>query len=75
MLQWACFAFIFGLLVGADNAGHFGGAVGGALLGLLLPPRGLFRPGLNRIWNALGLLCALATLLALLSMIVSIVTA
>jgi rhomboid protease GluP len=75
MLQWACFAFIFGLLVGADNAGHFGGAVGGALFGLVLPPRSLFRPGLNRIWNALGLLCALVTLLALLSMIVSIVTA
>lgn len=74
MLQWALFAFIFGLLVGADNAGHFGGAVGGALFGLLLPPRGLFRPQLNRIWNSLGLACVIATLVALLSMLIFIIT-
>jgi len=74
MLQWALFAFVFGLLVGADNAGHFGGAVGGALLSLLLPPQGLFRPHLNRLWNALGLLCAGATLLAVLNLLYVIVT-
>lgn len=74
MLQWALFAFVFGLLVGADNAGHFGGAVGGALFGLLLPPRGLFRPSLNKFWNAFGLLCAGAVLLALLNMLYFIVT-
>ncbi len=75
MLQWALFAFVFGLVIGADNAGHFGGAAGGALIGLLLPPKGLFRPHLNRLWNGLGLACAIATLLALLSMFFSIVTA
>lgn len=37
MFQWALFAFIFGLLVGADNAGHLGGALGGAILGGVLP--------------------------------------
>jgi membrane associated rhomboid family serine protease len=74
MLQWALFAFVFGLLVGADNAGHFGGAAGGALIGLLLPPRSLFRPALNRLWNALGLCCAAVTLLALGSMLYVIVT-
>jgi membrane associated rhomboid family serine protease len=74
MLQWALFAFVFGLLVGADNAGHFGGAAGGAIFGLLLPPSGLFRPRLNRIWNALGLVCAGATLVALASMFYRIVT-
>jgi rhomboid protease GluP len=40
MFQWAVFAFIFGLLIGADNAGHLGGAIGGAVLGSLLPFRG-----------------------------------
>jgi rhomboid protease GluP len=69
MLQWALFAFVFGLLVGADNAGHFGGAVGGAVIGLLFPPSGLFRPRLHRLWSAVGLLCATATLLALVSML------
>jgi rhomboid protease GluP len=37
MLRWAIFAFVFGWIVGADNAGHLGGALGGAAFGLLLP--------------------------------------
>lgn len=37
MFRWAVFAFIFGLVVGADNAGHLGGALGGAAFGLVLP--------------------------------------
>ncbi len=40
MFRWAAFAFIFGLVVGADNAGHLGGGLGGALLGLVHAPRG-----------------------------------
>jgi rhomboid protease GluP len=39
MLQWAVFAFIFGLLVGADNAGHLGGALGGMAFGWFIPLR------------------------------------
>jgi rhomboid protease GluP len=37
MFRWAIFAFVFGWMVGADNAGHLGGALGGATFGLLLP--------------------------------------
>lgn len=37
MLRWAFFAFIFGFVVGADNAAHLGGAVSGALFGLVFP--------------------------------------
>lgn len=44
--QWAIFAFIFGLLIGADNAGHLGGALGGVILGLLMP---VSFPGQRRI--------------------------
>lgn len=29
MLKWAVFAFVFGFIVGADNAGHLGGGLGG----------------------------------------------
>ena len=54
MLQWAAFAFIFGLLVGADNAGHLGGLAGGALFGAVMPVRGMFRPALNRLFQVLG---------------------
>jgi len=37
MLRWAFFAFIFGFIVGADNAAHLGGAVSGAIIGLIFP--------------------------------------
>jgi len=74
MLQWAVFAFVFGLLVGADNAGHFGGAVGGALLGAVFPPyrRQEWLPaGLIKV---LGWVCGTANVVALLSMFFWIAT-
>lgn len=37
MFQWALMAFIFGFLVGADNAAHLGGAVAGAAIGWFMP--------------------------------------
>jgi len=37
MFQWALMAFLFGLVVGADNAAHLGGALSGAALGLVIP--------------------------------------
>ncbi|MCK4503006.1 MAG: rhomboid family intramembrane serine protease [Desulfuromonadales bacterium] len=37
MFQWALMAFVFGLVVGADNAAHLGGAVAGAAIGWFMP--------------------------------------
>jgi len=37
MFQWALMAFLFGLVVGADNAAHLGGALSGAALGWIIP--------------------------------------
>lgn len=54
MLQWAAFAFIFGLLVGADNAGHLGGALGGLVLGLILPIRGALLRRTDVLFHILG---------------------
>jgi len=74
MLQWAVFAFVFGLLVGADNAGHFGGAAGGALLGLVFPPYRLRIRWLDRTINLLGVACVAANLIAIGAMLLNIVT-
>jgi membrane associated rhomboid family serine protease len=62
MFRWAAFAFIFGLVVGADNAGHLGGGLGGALLGLVMPLGVRGRQALAPLFNVLALLCLAATL-------------
>jgi rhomboid protease GluP len=71
MLRWAVIAFVFGLLVGADNAGHLGGAIGGALFGLVLPLGVRGRQVLRPFFNSLGLICILMTVGSLLMMVAS----
>ncbi len=71
MLRWAAIAFIFGLLIGADNAGHLGGAVGGALFGLILPIGVRGRQVVRPFLNALGAICILLTAASLLMMVAS----
>jgi rhomboid protease GluP len=71
MLRWAAIAFVFGLLVGADNAGHLGGAIGGALFGLVLPIGVRGRQALRHFFNGLGAFCILLTVTSLLMMVLS----
>lgn len=71
MLKWAAIAFVFGLLVGADNAGHLGGAIGGALFGMVLPLGVRGRQVLRQAFNGLGLICILLTVASLFMMLVS----
>jgi len=71
MLKWAAFAFVFGLMVGADNAGHLGGAIGGMLFGLILPLGVRGRQVLRPFFNVLGVCCILVTLASLLMMVFS----
>ena len=66
MLQWAALGFIFGFLVPRiDNTAHLGGAVGGAVLGLLLPIQGRLLRSTNRIFNFLGLASVILVVLCL----------
>ena len=65
MFRWAAFAFVFGLLVGADNAGHLGGAIGGALIGLAMPIGVRARRALAPLFNVLAIICLAATVASL----------
>lgn len=71
MLRWAAFAFVFGLVVGADNAGHLGGAVGGAALGAILPLGIRGRKTMKPLFNVLGGLCIAATAGSLVMLVLS----
>ncbi|GAB4172410.1 MAG: hypothetical protein Tsb0017_22800 [Geothermobacteraceae bacterium] len=71
MLQWAAFAFVFGLLVGADNAGHAGGIVGGVLFGLLLPMRWQLRRATDGLFRVTGLASLLLLIASLLLVVIS----
>ena len=71
MLRWAAIAFVFGLVVGADNAGHLGGAIGGVLFGLVLPLGIRGRQTLRRFFNVLGAACVLVTVASILMMVAS----
>jgi len=71
MLQWAAFAFVFGLLVGADNAGHLGGALGGVLLGLAMPTTLPGQRRAKRLFKALGIGSIVVIVLSLTAMVIS----
>jgi len=72
MFRWAVYAFIFGLLVGADNAGHLGGALGGAALGLVMPLRYLPKSPAAKFFNLLALACLAAIVYSLIMLALSI---
>ncbi len=68
MVKWALFAFVFGLIVGADNAGHLGGAIGGAAIGAVLPLGIRGRQVLPRLFKTLAIASLVATVLSLLAL-------
>jgi len=74
MLQWALFAFLFGMVVGADNAGHLGGAGGGMTLAFALSPLGVNRPGFRRFIDLAAVCCTLVLAAGIAGMLYWIVT-
>jgi rhomboid protease GluP len=71
MLRWAFFAFIFGFIVGADNAAHLGGAISGAICGLIFPISLRSRRTLAPVINLASGLSIVATVASLTLLILS----
>lgn len=57
-LNWAMYSFVFGLMVGAHNYAHFGGALGGLAAGFLFPLALGRKTSMVRVWDALVIPCA-----------------
>jgi rhomboid protease GluP len=52
LTQWAIYILLFGFFMGANNMGHIGGAIGGAMVGFVENRRGRTSPTEARAWDA-----------------------
>lgn len=71
-IKWAIYGFLFGLFIGADNAGHLGGLAAGVAFGFLLPDPESEPAALAWFWRALALVCLVAWAYTLFSMAQSV---
>jgi len=72
LLQWIVIALVFGFVVGADNAAHVGGLLGGAAFGWLIPTTIRAQRKTDPIFKVLAWLCVVATALSLLAVLASL---
>ncbi len=71
MFKWALFAFVFGIMVGADNAAHLGGAICGAILGMVFPLGVRGRQKLKALFTLTAAVSVILTVISLLILVVS----
>lgn len=72
MFQWAVMAFIFGFVIGADNAAHLGGAVMGAGLGWIMPIRIREQRKTEKLFKMIAYLFSVLTVISILFIIISL---
>ncbi len=65
MFQWAVMAFVFGFIVGADNAAHLGGAIAGAILGWFMPVAIRDQRRTENLFRNIAILCAAITAISI----------
>jgi len=65
MFQWAVMAFVFGFVIGADNAAHLGGAVAGAGLGWIMPISIRDQRKTANLFKAAAYICSLLTAISI----------
>ncbi|WP_303723087.1 rhomboid family intramembrane serine protease [Malonomonas rubra] len=73
LFQWVVIALVFGFVVGADNAAHVGGLLGGAAFGWLIPTTIRAQRKTDSIFNFLAWLFVVLTALSLLLVLVTLV--
>lgn len=73
MFQWAVMAFIFGLLIGADNAAHLGGALSGAALGWVIPTTIRGQRKTDGLFNIIAWVFVVLTALSILFIFITLV--
>ena len=74
LVQWAIYAFAFGIFIGANNAAHGGGLVGGLLLGFLPLGDAQRTRAIGRVWGAAAIVSAGLWCVTLVFLAVSIIT-
>ena len=65
MFQWAVMAFVFGFIVGADNAAHLGGAIAGAVMGWFMPINIRSQRKTDGFFKGVAMACALAIVVSI----------
>lgn len=74
LVRWAIYALIFGYFMGANNAAHVGGLIGGLALGIIREPNARTAKAASRIWNiaaAISLCLWIVTLVYMTDSIIS----
>ncbi len=69
MLRWACYAFVFGLFMRADNLAHAGGLITGLILGYIMEQREDRKRQWAPVWRTVATILSLVYVLAFVMLI------
>jgi len=75
LIRWAIYAFVFGLIIGANNAAHAGGFIGGFLIGQIPMETARRARNTEGLWNLAAAISALIWAVTVAMLIHSIITA